>query len=135
MHKLVHTVYTVLMAFDIAAARDHQRERRRYRRVCLDDLTKRAERDAQRILQMLIATYRPRRIYRWGSLTQTGQFREWSDIDIALEGLDDPLAGLRAADDAARMTSFPVDLVELDRIDPRHAAMIREEGELVYERE
>ena len=69
---------------------------------------------------------------QWGSLLRPGGFREWSDIDIAMEGLNDPLDGLRAADDASVLTEFPVDIVELDRIDPRHAETILREGKVVY---
>ncbi len=93
-----------------------------------------AEADAERIVRMLIDDYAPRRIYRWGSLLQPERFREWSDIDVAVEGLHDPLAGLHALDDACQLTRFPVDLVELERIHPLHAATIRKSGVLVHER-
>ncbi len=83
---------------------------------------------------MLVKKYRPLRIVQWGSLLRPGGVREWSDIDIAMEGLNDPLDGLRAADDASALTEFPVDIVELDRIDPRHAETILREGKVVYER-
>lgn len=107
--------------------------RRERRARHLRELERRANEDARRIITFLIERYRPTRVYQWGSLLKPGEFREWSDIDIALEGLTDPLDGLRAADDAASMTDFPVDLVELDRIDPRHASTIREEGRLVHD--
>ena len=123
-----------MTAFDIDAARRHLRRREAERRERLKDLAQRARRDAQRIVEMLIARYRPRRIYQWGSLLEVEGFREWSDIDIAVEGLEGPLTGLRAADDARQMTGFPVDLVELERIHPLHADTIRREGKLVYER-
>ncbi len=124
----------LIMSFDTAAARESLRQREALRQKRLEELETKAERDACRIIEMLKDRYNPARIYRWGSLLRPGRFREWSDIDIALEGLSDPLAGLRALDDACRMTDFPVDLVELDRIDPRHAYDIRREGKLVYER-
>ena len=119
--------------FDVAAARETLRRRREERCRKLERLETDAATDAAAIIRMLIERYRPRRIYQWGSLTRAGAFREWSDIDIALEGLEDPLDGLRAMDDAAQLTRFPVDLVELERIDPRHAADIRDRGVLVYE--
>lgn len=121
------------MAFDIDAARRRYHASLREKAEQRSELAARAEQDARAIVTMLIADYQPRRIYRWGSLLRPDGFREWSDIDVAVEGLGDPLAGLRAADDAQRLTTFPVDLVELDRIDPRHAATIRDEGVLVYE--
>ena len=120
------------MAFDTVAAAETLKKRAAARQKRLAALEKQAQQDASRIISFLIKKYQPKRIYRWGSLLTPGRFREWSDIDIAMEGLGDPLAGLRALDDACRMTRFPVDLVELDRIDPRHAADIKKEGRLVY---
>jgi len=123
------------MTFDINAARENLRRREEERRAKLAELAERAEEDARRIVEMLIAEFRPRRIYRWGSLLEPARFREWSDIDIAVEGLKDPLDGLRAADRASEMSGFPVDLVEMERILPVHAESIRREGRLVYEKE
>ena len=123
-----------VMAFDIEAARRNIHERSRRRKLALQALHRRAQTDADRIIHMVIERYRPIRVYQWGSVLREDRFREWSDIDIAVEGLSDPLDGLRAADDASDLTSFPVDLVELDRIDPRHAETIRHEGRMVYER-
>lgn len=122
------------MSFDVRAARRHLQERSRRRSIALHELHHRAQADAAAIVEMLIKRYQPTRIYQWGSVLGAERFREWSDIDIAMEGLEDPLDGLRAADEASELASFPVDVVELDRIDPRIAETIRREGRLVYER-
>ena len=66
---------------------------------------------------MLVRDYQPKRIYQWGSLLHPQHFQEISDIDIAVEGLTDPMDGLHALDDACQLTRFPVDLVELERMD------------------
>lgn len=121
--------------FDVAEARQALRKRVKCRQARCQALAAVAETDFERIAKMLIETYRPRRIYRWGSLLHPERFQEISDIDIALEGLEDPMAGLRALDAACRMTRFPVDLVEMERIHPVHAATIRQEGVLVYDRD
>jgi predicted nucleotidyltransferase len=78
------------MAFDTAAAREclARRDRERARRI--DNLEARARNDAQAIITMLAEKYRPLRIVQWGSLLRPGQFRKWSDIDLAMEGLKDP---------------------------------------------
>ena len=122
------------MTFDIQAAKKSIRQRALERRRHLNALTGLAIRDAERITAMLIERFKPVRIYQWGSLLTPSCFREWSDIDFAVEGLKDPLAGLRAADEAGRMTDFTVDLVEMERIHSRHAESIRKQGKLVYER-
>ena len=122
------------MTFDIQAAKKTIQQRVLERRRHLNALAELAIRDAERITAMLIERFNPLRIYQWGSLLTPSCFREWSDIDFAVEGLEDPLAGLRAADEASRMTEFSVDLVEMERIHPRHAESIRKQGKLIYER-
>ncbi len=122
------------MAIDMERARARIETRRREREARLSEREERAHAAVQDILKLLIEKYAPVRVYQWGSLLRPGEFREWSDIDLAVEGLRGPLDGLRAADDASRLTDIPVDLVELDRIDPRHAETIRTEGRLLYDR-
>ncbi|WP_291321171.1 hypothetical protein [Desulfonatronospira sp.] len=122
------------MQIDVKSARislERKAESNRQRRIAL---AAEAEADAQAIISMLITKYAPKRIYRWGSLLNPERFHEWSDIDLALEGLTDPMEGLHALDDACRLTRFPVDLVELERIHPEHAKTIRQQGIMIYER-
>ena len=95
------------MTVTVAEAKMTLRRRAVQRRQHLQELVREAEQDVAAIIRMLVARYRPKRIYQWGSLVDATNFREWSDIDLALEGLEDPLDGLRAADDASRMTRFP----------------------------
>ncbi len=122
------------MTVDAAATRAFLAERTARRRERLRVLAADAQSDCDRIVRMLVADFDPRRIYQWGSLLTPDRFREWSDIDLALEGLTDPLAGLRALDAACGMTRFPVDLVEMERMHPLHAETIRQTGRLIYEK-
>ncbi len=122
------------MRFNIEDAKRSLVQRAEEARTHRETLARAAEADAQAIVAMLIRDYAPKRIYRWGSLLTPGQFREWSDIDIAVEGLYGPMTGLHALDAACQVTRFPVDLVELERIHPAHAETIRTTGRLVYER-
>jgi len=61
-------------------------------------------------------------------------FSEISDIDIALGGLPDAETYFAILGEAMRMTSFPLDLVELEKIGAENASHIREYGRPVYER-
>lgn len=122
------------MTFDIQAAKRHLHQRDVQRREYLNRLEKQAKQDADRIIKMLIERFSPLRIYQWGSLLKTASFREWSDIDIAIEGLANPLTGLEAADAAKQMTEFSVDIIEIEHTYPMHAKTIRAEGKLVYEK-
>ncbi len=119
---------------DVEIVREFVRRRAARRKKQLEERLAEARRDFEVIVERIVRDFHPLRVYQWGSLLDDKRFSEISDIDIAVEGLSDPLAGLRAAAEAERLTSFPVDLVELERIDPLHAQSIREKGRLVYER-
>lgn len=90
-------------------------------------------RDFQQIVDHIIKTYHPEKIYQWGSLIDSSQFSEISDIDIALEGLSGPEEYFALLGDAMEMTSFPVDIIELEKIDPADAEHIKRKGKLIYE--
>ena len=107
-----------------------QKKRQKY----LDERYSQAVRDAHNIIQMIIEKYSPLRIYQWGSLLDRNRFQEISDIDIAVEGLPGPQEFFSLVGDASRLTHFPVDIVEFEKIHPLHAESIREKGTLVYER-
>ena len=91
-----------------------------------------ADRDARRILDHC-ARSNPARIFQWGSVLHPEHFREWSDIDFALEGLDRPETLFRLQAECEAMTRFSVHLVEMERIEPEYAESIRENGRVVYE--
>ena len=92
-----------------------------------------AERDARRILDLCVRS-NPTRIFQWGSVLHPEHFREWSDIDFALEGLDRPETLFRLQAECEAITRFPVHLVEMERIEPEYAESIRANGRVVYER-
>ncbi len=120
--------------FDVREARKTLERRERTRHEKMKLRLEEARADFDNIVALLIEKYRPARIYQWGSLLEPEKFTERSDIDIAIEGLKDPIAGLHAQADAERVARFPVDLVELERVHPRHAESIRTQGKLIYER-
>lgn len=91
--------------------------------------------DFDRIVSHIIARYRPLRIYQWGSLLHPEQFSEISDIDIALEGLSGPEEYFAILGDAMNMSSFPLDIIDLGKVDPETAEFIKQRGKLIYERE
>ena len=105
---------------------------RRSRR--LDERFDAASEDARKIVSMLERDYSPHRIYQWGSLLDRARFSEISDIDIAVEEIAGTQAYFELYGKALAMTSFPLDLVELERIEPVHADSIRRSGKLLYER-
>ena len=103
--------------------------RRRNRR-----LFQKAWQDFDSILKIIIDKYNPERVYQWGSLLSEEDFCEISDIDVAVEGIESAETFFRLLGEVMELTDFPLDLVEIDKIDPLHAESIRQKGRLVYER-
>ena len=120
--------------FDYQSARRYVRQKStaRARRNAL--LLERARADFERIVAMIRDKYDPARIYQWGSLLKEGEFSEISDIDIAVEGVANAADFFAMAGEAQDLTEFPLDLVEIEKIEPLHAQSIRERGRMVYER-
>ena len=119
---------------DVHAARRFLDERERNRQEMLDLSFKQATMDFQAIVRRIEEAYGPERIYQWGSLTDRGRFSEISDIDIAVEGIDSAERFFALLKDCERLTQFPLDIVQIERIEPEYAALVREKGRIVYER-
>ncbi len=67
-------------------------------------------------------------------MLERSRFSEISDIDVAVEGLPGPEAYFDLLGKVAELTRFPMDLLELEKLDASDARSIRERGRLVYER-
>jgi len=91
--------------------------------------------DFQAIVEMIVRQFNPNRVYQWGSVLRPERFRSYSDIDIAVEGITQPEAYFALLGKAQAMTGFPVDIVQLEKLEPEFAEGIRREGKVVYERQ
>jgi len=111
------------------------RKRAEQRQAQLDLFFERAWKEARAIIDLLIAKYRPVRVYQWGSLLDRSRFWERSDIDIAVEGILAPATFFAMYGEADQLASVTLDLVALERIEPEFAEIIRTTGKLVYERD
>jgi predicted nucleotidyltransferase len=120
-----------ILAVEARAAIDARYRQRRQHDL---DLYEKAAADAAAIIDWIASHHASRRIYQWGSLLRPESFRSYSDIDIALEGVLDPAGFFAILGQAEKMTRFPVDIVQLEKIEPEFAESIRETGKLVYER-
>ncbi len=119
---------------NIEAARAFQKQKRLARQDELARRHQRALNDFQQIVDMIVKKYNPKKIYQWGSLLSKDKFSEISDIDIAVEGLPDAQSYFNMLADAEKLTSFPLDIVEMESIHELHKNMIIHKGVLVYER-
>ncbi len=109
-----------------------EKEERRQKELRLH--WERARSDFEAIVSLILETHNPRRIYQWGSLLDFSRFSEISDIDIALEGLHGAEEYFDILGEAMEKTSFPLDIIEMEKLDPTTAEEIRQKGRLVYER-
>ena len=73
--------------FDIEEARENLRKRREIAGQERERLFLKAEADCVAIVAMIRRQSNPKRIYQWGSLLHKEMFADYSDIDIALEGM------------------------------------------------
>ena len=115
-----------MRAFLERKARRQQEERER--------LHAEAAADARRIVELIAVRYRPARIVQWGSVLDGRRFQPYSDIDLAVEGVVDAQRFFALLADAEQETRFPVDIVQLERMEPEFREVILEKGQVVYER-
>ena len=108
------------------------RRREAARQRGLDERFRAAWADFHRIVEMISGEFAPRRIWQWGSLLHRERFSERSDIDIALEGLGPAERLFQVYARAEGLSTFSLDIVELERIEPEYARLIRAAGRLVH---
>ncbi|HDQ14886.1 MAG TPA: hypothetical protein ENN41_08755 [Sediminispirochaeta sp.] len=121
-------------SIDLEKVRKFLREKEERRRGELHLRWEKARGDFEAIVSRILESHKPRRIYQWGSLLDFSRFSDISDIDIALEGLAGPQEYFDILGEAMEMTSFPLDIIEMEKLDPTTAEEIRRKGRLVYER-
>ena len=88
--------------------------------------------DFDRIVAMIVREFQPLRIWQWGSLLHRRHFSARSDIDVAVEGLGPAERLFRLYARAEELTELPLHIVELERIEPEYARLIRTSGRLVH---
>ena len=120
---------------DLDSVRAFLAEKDRNRAAALDRAFNKAWKDFEAITARNIERHSPRRVYQWGSLLDRSTFSEISDIDIAVEGLSGPEAYFALVADVSGLTTFPLDIIEMEKAGPENADHIHSKGRLVYERD
>jgi predicted nucleotidyltransferase len=92
-----------------------------------------SEKYKQKIINLIIALQPYAKIYLFGSQA-TGTQVAGSDIDIALEGVASADEYFQIYGEAMKLTDFPLDIIEIERIEPEFREMIVQQGRLVHER-
>ncbi len=111
---------------------DFLKRRERSRQDALDTRFRDAWRDFQQIVAYIVDTHHPQRIWQWGSLLERKHFSEISDLDIAVEGLCSADEIFQIVARAEELTDFPVDIVELEKVEPEYRELIKRKGKLIY---
>jgi len=96
---------------------------------------RRASEDAKRIIALITREFDPHAVYQWGSILEAESFSEISDIDIAVEGVDSAEAFFALVARAEELTDFPLDIVQLEHVEPEYANLIRTHGRCAYVRD
>lgn len=119
---------------DISECRRNLANRREARARANRTLWRQAQTDAARLVEHIAREYRPECIIQWGSVLDADRFGPCSDIDIGIDGEFTPETWFRLLGELWDMTSFPVDIVDLRRIEPEFTAIIKAKGKVVYAR-
>lgn len=120
--------------FDYQAARKFLKEKSERKKQYSYELYKKAKKEADDIMLAIQNNFSVTKIYQWGSLLSPDHFNENSDIDIAVEGLTSAEDFFKLYGVALSKTSFPLDIVEMEKIDELNRKSIIEKGKLIYEK-
>lgn len=85
------------------------------------------------IVDTVNAFLHPKRIILFGSRA-TGKDKEYSDFDIAVEGVDMNIRSERRLKEALdeMLGIFTVDVINLDRVDSDFKRLVLEKGKVIY---
>ena len=121
--------------FDYKAARKFLKKKSERKKQYSYNLYKKASKEAEDVILAIQNNFPVTRIYQWGSLLSPEYFDENSDIDIAVEGLNSAEDFFKLYGLALNKTSFPLDLVEMEKIGELNRKSIIEKGKLIYEKQ
>jgi len=121
------------MTIDLQQCRENFRQRMTAQQAEREILRQNAHRVAIAAIAQVISHYpQITQIYLFGSVTQPGQFRPQSDIDIAVGGTDASTYFALWRDLETACPNWAIDLREINQ--PCHFTdIVRQTGELVYE--
>ena len=121
------------MAIDLQKCRDNFHHRAAVQQAARETLRQQAREGAiAAILEVITAYPDVAQVYLFGSVIKPGQFRQHSDIDIAVVGTDAASYFALWRDLEAAYPNYVIDLREINQ--PGHFAdAVRRTGEIVYE--
>lgn len=121
------------MSVSIEKAVEFQRQKAKQRSQKCQALHAQATADFSKMVTFIRENYPHVGIFQWGSLLQPNAFDELSDVDIALVGIKSPKEYFQIQGTLMKMTEFPLDCIELDKISPENRDLLLQKGKWIYE--
>ncbi|MBN2340846.1 MAG: nucleotidyltransferase domain-containing protein [Deltaproteobacteria bacterium] len=121
------------MSVSIEEAARFQQEKAREQSEKCAALHARASADFARMVTFIRKQYPHVGIFQWGSILQPDSFDELSDVDIALTEVTSPREYFEIQGTLMKMTDFPLDCIELDKISPENREMLLRKGKWIHE--
>ena len=103
------------------------------RKVLCNILRTDLKNEAQRLVHLLKAEgFEFKRVYLFGSVIKDKSLSTWSDIDLAIEGLQEAMF-YKAYACLLKNSNFPVDLKPFEELEVSVKEKIKKEGWIIYE--
>ena len=105
------------------------------RKVANNVLRKDLKDEAQRLVHLMEAEgFKFRKVYLFGSVIKDKLLSTWSDIDLAIEGLQGTMY-YKAYACLLKNSRFPIDLKPFEELEVSTKEKIKKEGWILYEKE
>lgn len=119
---------TAMAEIDLAPYLDHARRWRQVERRALAERREQAWTVARQAAEVLRTRWGAQRVVVFGSLTQEGRLSPWSDIDLAVWGLEGTRCYAALADVLDLTSEFTIDLVDPDDLRPAMREVVQQQG-------
>lgn len=116
---------------EVAQYRQSYKEREKQKKLKLGERYKEAWETARRVAEILYGRYRAKKVAIFGSLRSSELFNEWSDIDIAVWGIEPELYYKAVAETISLSTIFKIDIVDPDDCSESLKRLIEKEGIII----
>lgn len=116
---------------EVAQYRQSYKEREKQKKLKLGERYKEAWETARRVAEILYGRYRAKKVAIFGSLRSSELFNEWSDIDIAVWGIEPELYYKAVAETISLSPIFKIDIVDPDDCSESLKRLIEKEGIII----
>ena len=116
---------------EVAQYRQSYKEREKQKKLKLGERYKEAWETARKVAEILYGRYRAKKVAIFGSLRSSELFNEWSDIDIAVWGIEPELYYKAVAETISLSPIFKIDIVDPDDCSESLKRLIEKEGIII----